>query len=205
MLRPTVTLSYAQSLDGSIAALRGEHLALRGEETMRMLHHLRAEHDAVLVGIGTVLAVDPKLTVRLVEGKNPQVIVLDTQLRSPVGAHVVRNGGWIVGDWGARRERRLNLEAAGGTVRLFSAENQQIPLVHLLTWLYEKNIRSLMVEGGARVITSFLRSHLVDRVVLTISPQYIGGVHALEKSHNVRLKNCRVSQLGDDIVIDGTL
>lgn len=206
MLRPTVTLSYAQSLDGSIAARRGEHLALSGDASMVMTHQLRADHDAILVGIGTVLADNPQLTVRLVAGKNPQIVVLDAELRSPIESNVVQNGAWIIGAWGAQRERRKRLEAAGAEVRLFSADNNQyLPLTQLLTWLYEKGIRSLMVEGGAQVITSFLRAGLVDRVIVTISPQYVGGVHALEESFMAHLSDVRVSQLGSDLVIKGTL
>ncbi len=205
MLYPTVTLAYAQSLDGSIAARRGEHFERCGDAAAKLTHQLRAEHDAILVGVGTVLADDPELTVRLVDGKNPQIIILDGQLRCPVTANVVRNGGWIIGEWGAQRERRMNLEAAGGTVRLFSAENHQVPLSHLLTWLYERGIRNLLVAGGAQVITSFLRQKFVDRIVLTISPQYVGGVHALEESLTARLENIRVSQLGDDVIIDGEI
>lgn len=205
MLRPSVTLSYTQSLDGSIAARRGEHLALSGQETIKLTHQLRAEHDAVLIGVGTVLADNPRLTVRHVAGDSPQIVVLDGQLRCPLEANVVKNGGWIVGNWSARRERRLRLEEAGATVRLFSADNHQIPLNHLLTWLYEKGVRNLLVEGGAQVITSFLRGNFVERVVLAIAPQYVGGLHAPEKSLNVHLENIKLSQLGNDIIIDGTI
>ncbi|HEX9595492.1 MAG TPA: RibD family protein, partial [Anaerolineales bacterium] len=84
--RPTVTLSYAQSLDGSIALHRGEPLTLSGPESMAMTHRLRAAHDAILVGIGTVISDDPQLNVRLVEGRNPQVVVLDSRLRLPLTA-----------------------------------------------------------------------------------------------------------------------
>ena len=205
MLRPTITLSYAQSLDGSIAARRGQFLPLSGEPALTMTHRLRAEHDAILVGIGTVLADNPELTVRYVEGESPQVVVLDSQLRTPLDANVVKNGGWIVGEWRAGRERRKHLEEAGATVRLFSAEKGYIPLDQMLTWLYEKGVRSLMVEGGARVITSFLRAGLVNRAVITISPQFVGGFQALEGSVGARLQQVKVSQLGDDIIIEGQL
>jgi riboflavin-specific deaminase-like protein len=81
--RPFVTLSYAQSLDGSIADRPGRPLALSGEASMALTHSLRASHEAILVGIGTVLADNPSLNVRLVAGKNPQPIVVDSRLRFP--------------------------------------------------------------------------------------------------------------------------
>ena len=90
--RPFVTVSYAQSVDGSIAGRNRLPIRLSGPAAMRLTHRLRAVHDAILVGIETVLADDPRLTVRLVAGPNPRPIVLDTQLRTPPGCrHFVRN------------------------------------------------------------------------------------------------------------------
>ena len=94
--RPVVTLSYAQSLDGSIAARRGFPLQISGTESAQLTHQLRAVHDAILVGIGTVLADDPHLTVRHAQGKDPQPVVLDSQLRFPLGAKLLRERSpWI--------------------------------------------------------------------------------------------------------------
>ncbi|MCB0123506.1 MAG: GTP cyclohydrolase II, partial [Caldilineaceae bacterium] len=95
---PFVTLSYAQSLDGSIAAADGTPLRISGERAMTLTHMLRAAHDAILVGVGTVLADDPQLTVRLVAGSDPQPILLDTHLRTPVTARCLRNPRppWLV-------------------------------------------------------------------------------------------------------------
>src|SRR5205823_12555295 len=87
--RPFVTLSYAQSVDGSIAARPGQPLALSGALSMTLTHQLRAAHDAILVGIGTVLADNPRLSVRLVEGKDPQPIVADSRLRLPLSANLL--------------------------------------------------------------------------------------------------------------------
>src|SRR5690606_10285843 len=86
--RPFVTLSYAQSLDGSIAIRSGEPLVLSGPESLCFTHHLRSIHDGILVGIGTVLSDDPQLTVRHCEGESPQPIVLDSQLRIPSTARL---------------------------------------------------------------------------------------------------------------------
>src|SRR5512135_1934375 len=90
--RPRVTLTYAQSLDGSIAARSGMPLALSGTESMHYTHQLRAAHDAILVGIGTVLSDDPRLNVRLTGGLSPRPIVLDSSLRCPSTARCLEAG-----------------------------------------------------------------------------------------------------------------
>ena len=90
--RPFVTLSYAQSLDGSIAARRGATTPISGPDALRLTHQLRAHHDAILVGIGTVLADDPQLTVRLVAGPNPQPVIVDSRLRLPLTARLLSDG-----------------------------------------------------------------------------------------------------------------
>ena len=97
--RPFVTLSYAQSWDGSITTRSGESLALSGAEATRLTHQLRSIHDGILVGIGTVLTDDPQLTVREWSGPNPQPIVLDSQLRMPVNARLCQHADkncWVL-------------------------------------------------------------------------------------------------------------
>ena len=97
--RPFVTVSYAQSIDGSIATRRRRPLPISGPGAMRMTHGLRALHDGILVGIETVLADDPQLSVRLVEGPHPQPVVLDTRLRTPLEARLLKGGNgrpWLV-------------------------------------------------------------------------------------------------------------
>src|SRR5687768_4642967 len=89
-MRPVVTLSYAQTLDGSLA-LPGRQLIISSPESMKMTHELRAAHDGLLVGIGTVLIDDPRLTVRLADGRNPQPVVLDSRLRMPLTANLLKH------------------------------------------------------------------------------------------------------------------
>ncbi|MCB9421582.1 MAG: GTP cyclohydrolase II [Ardenticatenaceae bacterium] len=210
--RPFITLSYAQSMDGSITARRGQPLALSGPESMAMTHQLRANHDAILVGIGTVLADDPSLTVRLVNGRNPQPVILDSQLRFPLNARLLKNSRrpWIATTVPVNSARRKQLEATGAQVLAIAPNSQgQVDLNQLMTELHQRGIKRLMVEGGASVITSFLATRLVDRIVLTIAPVLVGGLSAVggfAQSGSVlfpRLSNPRYEQFGEDLVLSG--
>lgn len=210
--RPTVTLSYAQSLDGSITAHHGQPLVISGPESMRMTHQLRAEHDAILVGVNTVIADDPQLTVRLVDGRSPQPIILDSCLRTPRNAKLLQNGRspWIATTEQADPAHQAELEATGARIlRLPANANGQVDLALLLEKLVQMGIRSLMVEGGAGIITGFLKARLVDRVVLTIAPLFIGGVAAvgrllsLNGEPHPRLRNVQYQTLGEDMVLSG--
>ena len=209
--RPVVTLSYAQSLDGSIADRPGRPLALSGPEAMAMTHGLRGSHEAILVGIGTVLADNPRLNVRLAAGADPQPIVVDSRLRFPPYANLLKNrqSPLIVTNEGADAERQQTLEAAGARVLRLPGNNGWIDLADLLKHLGAMGINSLMVEGGAQIITSFLASRLVDQVVLTIAPLLVGGLRVVNhlghssRRRFPRLKNLSYQQLGDDLVLRG--
>lgn len=184
---PTVTLSYAQSLDGSIAATPGKPLQLSNPQSQALTHRLRSLHDAVLIGINTLLSDDPKLTVRLVSGKSPQPVVLDGRLRLPLTARLLHPPSVppIIATTeraSGLRERRLQ-KAGARVVRLPSAQGS-VDLRSLLRYLYDQGIRSVMVEGGAEVITAFLTSNLVDQVVITIAPQMVGGLNAIRPSRD---------------------
>ena len=168
--RPFVTLSYAQSLDGCIAACPGQALSLSGPQSLKLTHYLRAAHDAILVGIGTILADNPLLNVRLVQGKDPQPLVVDSRLRFPLEANLLQHhplSPWIATSEQADVERQRQLEAAGARIiRLPSTAAGDIDLHALLAQLGAWGVNSLMVEGGARIITSFLAAQLVDHLVL---------------------------------------
>jgi 3,4-dihydroxy 2-butanone 4-phosphate synthase/GTP cyclohydrolase II len=162
--RPFVTLSYAQSLDGSIAARPGRPLALSGSKSMALTHGLRATHEGILVGIGTLLADDPRLNVRLVEGKDPQPIVVDSRLRFPPYANLLRNGRipWIATSAEADPERQAALEKIGTLAaahRQASATSSELAEIEEtlrqadLTYFLEEAPRAIeqSIEGVARV------------------------------------------------------
>src|SRR5437867_1010529 len=181
--RPFVTVHYAQTIDGRIASRTGDSRWVSGEGSLRLAHELRAAHDAVLVGIGTVLADDPKLTVRLVSGDSPVRVVVDSQLRIPLDANVLGpDARTIVATTPlASEDRAAAIRARGADVLRVKADaDGHVDLGDLLARLRTDGIRSLVVEGGRGMITAMLREHLVDRLTVCIAPKVIGeGIAAV--------------------------
>ncbi|HEY2377253.1 MAG TPA: bifunctional diaminohydroxyphosphoribosylaminopyrimidine deaminase/5-amino-6-(5-phosphoribosylamino)uracil reductase RibD [Gemmatimonadaceae bacterium] len=176
--RPWVTLKLAMSLDGAIASADRTRGAagnfLTGAEARREVHHMRAGMDAIAVGVGTVLADDPLLTVR--EGPPPRVaprrIIFDSELRTPVGAAIVRSARLVPTIIIARRAdsmRREALSTAGVDVRVH--ETLQSAIVALAA----DGVRALLVEGGARLAASLIAQALVDRLVIFQAPVVLGA------------------------------
>ncbi len=207
--RPHVTLSSAQSWDGSITTDPGKSVALSSDTGMQMTHQLRSLHDGILVGIGTVLADDPRLTVRKWTGKDPQPIVLDSHLRMPPSSHLCQNGEhccWVLTTEEAATNRN-DCEA----IVVSGDEHGHVNLHEAMNVLGERGIRSLMVEGGASVITAFLRAGLADAVVLTVAPVFIGGYNAISGLDEPgmtafpHIAPLHSQQLGDELIVWGRL
>lgn len=184
--RPLVTLCYAQSLDGSITAQPGQALEISGKESSIMTHRIRAAHNAILIGIGTLRSDNPCLTVRLVEGSSPQPVILDSKLRTPPGCRLMQEhplNPWLAATKAASKKARDDLKAAGAEVIILPGDSSgRVDLFSLLEKLWCRGIHSLMVEGGARVISSFLSLKLVDYLVLTIAPYFVGGLKIFSHS-----------------------
>ena len=208
--RPYVTLSYAQSIDGSIAFRPGRPLALSCSEAKVFTHKLRSIHDGILVGIGTILSDNPLLTVRHVNGNSPRPIVVDGRLRFPIDAHALQHHSkmpWIATAEEPYTERERVLVKSGVKVLHIPLDpDGLIDLKILLAQLKEMKIESLMVEVGAQIITSFLKHRLVDQLVLTMAPIYIGGMQAvwplqLNLLNPPRLENVAWEMCGSDLVL----
>jgi len=204
-MRPFVTLTYAQSLDGSLA-LPGQRVILSGPEAQKMTHELRASHDAILVGVGTVVVDNPALTVRLVPGTNPQPIVLDSHLRIPTTASLLKHPNkrlWLAATQ-PPVDRAIALEAAGAKIlRVPSDTAGRVSLPALLDKLGQEGIQRLMVEGGATVINAFLALRLVNRLIITIAPKLLGGVKAIRALPQIiELSEARHRQLGNDLIVE---
>jgi 3,4-dihydroxy 2-butanone 4-phosphate synthase/GTP cyclohydrolase II len=211
--RPFVTVTFAQSVDGSIAGKHREQLRLSGDASMRLTHHLRACHDAILVGIGTVMADNPRLSVRHVPGTDPQPVVLDTHFRTPEACHLVQRGTrrpWIMGGDASATDKGRTLSGAGAMTTLVPAtDDDRVDLPSVLRLLSERGMKSLMVEGGARVITSFVKARLVDQFIITIAPRMVGGLSVFERDAFSEpplrgFSDMMYRQLGADLVLWAT-
>jgi GTP cyclohydrolase II len=182
--RPVVTLSYAQSLDGCLAVQRGRQTPLSGPEALVVTHRLRAAHQAILVGLGTVQADDPRLTVRLVEGADPQPVIVDTHLRIPLSSSLMTRTDLppiIFYGESADEERREALQRRGARlVACPLTDEGKVDLYVAIRKLRAIGIRSLMIEGGARIISHVLTHRLADLAVITLCPVWLGGLRLSE-------------------------
>jgi diaminohydroxyphosphoribosylaminopyrimidine deaminase/5-amino-6-(5-phosphoribosylamino)uracil reductase len=210
-----ITVKWAQSLDGRIATADGDSRWISSEEARRFAHQLRSEHDAVMVGIGTVLADDPELTVRLVSGRNPVRVIVDSKLRIPTSARVLAEGQpsrTLVATLETTSvDRAREIEKLGAEViRLQQAQKHAgLDLMRLFQELGERGINSVLVEGGNRIITSLLNLRMLDRLVVIIAPKIIGqGIDAVgdldisRVADAITFASVEISKLGPDVVVD---
>ncbi|RXW24034.1 hypothetical protein EST38_g1798 [Candolleomyces aberdarensis] len=211
-----LTLTFAQSLDGKLAGALGSPVALSCRESMIMTHWLRSQHKGILIGINTAVNDNPQLNTRLLDGvhDNPQPIVLDTSLRFPLNAKLLANYAagngkqpWIISSTNLDRgwlDRKTGLEQAGA--RIIEVPDTR-DIRNIVRHLSRLGIASLMVEGGAQIIRSFLRAHsthpIIDNLIITVAPTFIGkdGV-GYELDHDVvNLSFHRSFPLGRDTVM----
>ncbi|KAJ7170136.1 dihydrofolate reductase-like domain-containing protein [Mycena filopes] len=224
--RPFVTLTFAQSLDGKIAGAGGKQLPLSGPESMLMTHWLRTLHDGILVGSGTALNDNPQLNTRLLPSqpadapnRNPRPIIIDTRLRLPptcklLANHTAGTGRqpWVVSsvpsspdaEWDARRDA---LTAAGARVLLLPEHSASERIPALLALLRSEGIRSLMVEGGAVVISAFgaCAPTCVDTILITTAPRLVGaagvGYQMPEQDEEHGFRTVETRLVGSDSVV----
>lgn len=214
LARPFVTVAFAMSRDGCLARTRGKATLISGPESQRVTHQLRAAHDALLVGVGTVLSDDPALTTRLVEGPSPLRVVLDSRLRVPVTAKLLRSTArpaLLVTSEPASSSKGRALRHAGAKLLHVPAAADGVSIPALLSLLAENGVRSLMLEGGAEVLESFFRARAVDYVALTVSPRRLSNPKAVKLGHCTSAvleewrARARPLQLGADLLETGPL
>ena len=179
--RPLVTLKLASTLDGRIATRTGESQWITGEPARRMAHALRGRHDAIMVGVGTVLADNPDLTCRIPGFKPlPMVrVVADSHLRLPLTSRLVATAAaaptWVLCRGGVDPRRVSALESAGVVVVQVGDSPAGIDLAAGLRALAERGITRLLAEGGAQIAAALLRADLVDRLAWFHAPSVMGG------------------------------
>ncbi|MEJ2226095.1 MAG: bifunctional diaminohydroxyphosphoribosylaminopyrimidine deaminase/5-amino-6-(5-phosphoribosylamino)uracil reductase RibD, partial [Syntrophobacterales bacterium] len=218
--RPFVIAKAACSLDGKIATRTGDSQWLTGEAARAFGRRLRHACDAILVGVGTVLADDPQLTARLprLPSEDPIRLVLDSRLRLPLTARLLHLDSpaptWIATTSAAPPKKIQDLEALGATVLVMSEENGRVDLESLMAELGCRQVQSLLVEGGAEVLGTFFDQNLVDKFYFFYAPKFLGsqkalgviggvGVDRLAKAHQAR--DLTLRRLGPDLLVSGYL
>jgi riboflavin-specific deaminase-like protein len=218
LARPFVTVKFAQTLDGRIATSTGDSHWISSPASRRFAHKLRSEHEAILVGIGTVLADNPQLTVRLIEGRDPRRVIVDTRLRIPLDSEVLNDASAkatiVAAAPDASRTLAARIRNLGAKIIRVPANQtgSGIDLTRLLEELAALGIKSVLVEGGNRIITSLLAARTVDRVVAFVAPKIIGagtdtvgdlGIRRISEA--ITFSSITTRKLGGDVMFDALL
>ena len=213
--RPRVTLKVAATLDGKIATARGESRWISSPQARRIVQGLRAGSDGILVGVGTILADDPSLTVRLRPARAPLRIVLDPKLRIPLQSKVLTDRQaptLVVTTQSSPKPLRELVERLGAEVLVIPDKQGRVEWRVLLEELGRRGMNALLIEGGAEVNASALRSDVVDRVVFFLAPILLGGQDAIgaiggrspaRLTDALSIQDPMVSRIGSDIMVEG--
>jgi diaminohydroxyphosphoribosylaminopyrimidine deaminase/5-amino-6-(5-phosphoribosylamino)uracil reductase len=214
---PFVILKAAATLDGKIATRNGESKWISNEASRRLVHGVRNEVDAVVVGVGTILKDDPLLTARIRGGRDPVRIILDSRLRIPEDARVIgvsSSRTLIATTTLAPRDKIERLQRAGAQVVLVESKNGKVDLRSFLSKLGELGMMSILVEGGSQVNGAFLDGGLIDKLLLFLSPRMMGDPQALgifqgkgfeHLKEAASVEDIKIRRIGEDILVEGYL
>ena len=214
---PYVTIKYAQTLDGRIATKTGNSQWISSEALRKYVHRLRAVNDCIMVGVGTVIADDPQLTVRYAKGHNPLRVVVDSKLRIPVKSSVLRDNNshlTIIATTSKAPSRKVTaVKNLGAEVLVVKKDkNGGVSLRGLLRELGKRGITSVIVEGGSEIVTSLLKANLVDKMMILTAPKIMGkGVEAIgdlgvcKIKDTIKFSSFKTMRKGDDFVFEGTI
>lgn len=209
---PYVTLKIAQSLDGRIATATGNSQWITSPQARVEAHRIRSESDAIIVGVGTVLADNPRLTVRHIKGRNPARVVLDSHLNTPMESHLLTNDNvhkTIIATTSQDAAKISQIKKTGAHVwEIEEDQSGNISIPNLLKKLAQARMSAVMVEGGARIFTSFLKAKMVDHVLIAIAPKIIGsGIEAIgdlgivNVDDSIELINVKTKKLESDLFV----
>lgn len=202
---PFVTLKIAQSLDGKISETRNQQTWLTGKESVKYVHKLRNEYDAVLVGANTIKVDNPLLSVREVKGRNPIRVVIDGKLSIPLKSKILNSSDsektWIfISKDVDEKKIRILTERGIKIFKINSAEQNKLAIKRILKILAEQQITSVMVEGGANIFNQFVEQDLFDEIIILQAPKILGkGVPVFNTKASKKLKLLSVNKLGKDI------
>ena len=202
---PYVTIKIAQSVDGKISLSKKEQTWLTGKESVKYVHKLRSEYDAVLVGANTIKVDNPLLTVREVNGRNPIKIIIDGKFSIPLNSKVLNNNEpdktWIFTFQKSKQKKLKQLEKK--EVRVFSIKpeaNGRINLKSVLKVIAKNRINSVLVEGGQEIFSQFFSQKLFDELIVLQSPKILGkGLSVLNSTQLNNLPLIEKNRLGQDI------
>ena len=203
---PYIAMKFGMTLDGKIATKTGDSKYISGLSALHNVHVARNKYSAIMVGVNTILADDPKLTCRIEGGRDPIRIIMDSHLKTPINSKVVKEGTIIV----TQNKNTKEFEKLG--VKIINANTRNIKEV--LEKISELKIDSILLEGGATLNYSFIESGFVNKVSTYISPKIFGGKEAFTPisgegiskiTEAFMLKNLTVAKLGEDILIEGYL
>ncbi|MFC4323786.1 bifunctional diaminohydroxyphosphoribosylaminopyrimidine deaminase/5-amino-6-(5-phosphoribosylamino)uracil reductase RibD [Litchfieldia salsa] len=211
---PFLTLKSATTLDGKIAAHTSDSKWITSEEARRDVHQLRHENRAILVGVNTVIKDNPELTTRIMNGRNPIRVILDSNLRIPLESRVVidqQADTWVFTSQNYSVEMKKVLEERGVQVYVTSGK-ERVDLRDVLSILGQNDVSSLLIEGGGEVNAAFIAEKLVDKLVLYIAPKLIGGKEAptflegvgIDKMNDaIEFSNIDMTKIGQDYKFTG--
>lgn len=218
---PWIIMKAGLSLDGKITYRRGQGAPLTGAAAKEYVHHVRNHTDAILIGVDTALIDDPSLTTRLAgarETRDPLRIILDTRLRLPPNARMLRQPSsaqtWVFcGEPACRDKEALLGDAGARVVRMPMDAEQRLDLMAVFRFLGEQDVTSVLVEGGARIHGTLWRQGLVDELLLFYAPFIIGdlgtplveGFHLAHRPETSIFSRSTVHSLGEDILVRGLL
>lgn len=184
-MRPYVILNAAMTLDGKIATATGSS-NISGEEDLKRVHEIRKDCDAIMVGIGTVLADDPRLTVHKIDANpddNPVRVVVDSKCRTPKDARITNSDAkTIIAVANEYKDDLLESDKyetfKNRGVKFFFSGSEHVDLIALMSYLHEEGIEKLMLEGGATLNFSMIKAGLIDEISICIAPMVVGGANA---------------------------
>lgn len=212
MKKPYITIKFAETLDGKIAALDGSSKWISSPLARKFSHKLRRENDAIMVGAKTIIKDNPSLTTRFVRGKNPIRIVIDGKLRIAPTSNIIKSAKkikTIIVTTPKNSKRKIAALEKEGVEFIFlkASKTGVIDLKVVIRILYKKGIQKLLVEGGAALIALFLKSSLADKIIVIVSPKILGrgtesvgelGIKNIKRALKLRFKS--VKSVGEDIV-----
>lgn len=212
--RPFVVMKYAMTMDGKIAAYTGVSKWITGKIARNHVQQQRHRYSAIMVGVGTILSDDPLLSCRIAGGKNPIRIICDTHLRTPITAQVVQTANRIPTIFAvchADKEKLRAFEKAGCQILYLGEKDGHVDLQQLMDALGQKEIDSILLEGGGTLNWTALQSGSVNKVQAYIAPKLFGGQNAKtpvegmgisSPSEAFQLRNSIITKLGEDFLIE---